>query len=387
MIKAETIQLKDNFSRESGRRMGEGLIKKLGLPPDACWLFCSPGEDLQSLVKGVYDAIGIRTLIGCTTAGEICSDGFSTGSAVLGGIVSDQIGFEMVSVNDISHNSEQAGRDLATAFSDSVRYVQLFSDGISGDGSAILRGMASVFATPIPVSGGTSGDDGKFLKTWQIIGDQVLSDAAVAIGFSGDFKLGTGVQSGWSPIGLPKKVTRATGNVLYELNGESALNVYKRFLGKHAEKLPAVGVEYPLGLIHPFKDLDGNDHLLLRATMSVDRQQGSIRFAGEIPEGAMVHLTCGDRTSILDATEKAVRKAILDLGNTTQPSLVFFYSCMARKTVLGLRTKEEIERVYSQFNPAVPVLGFYTYGEYCRVRPGGPSQLHNETATIAVIGV
>ena len=101
----------------------------------------------------------------------------------------------------------------------------------------------------------------------------------------------------------------------------------------------------------------------------------------------MVYLTCGDRTSILDATEKAVRMAIEDLGNTTQPSLVFFYSCMARKTVLGLRTKEEIERVCSQFDPAVPVLGFYTYGEYCRVRPGGPSQLHNETATIAVIGV
>ena len=387
MIKAETIQLKDSYSRESGRRMGEDLIEKLGLPPDACWLFCSPGKGLKSLVKGVYESVGIRTLIGCTTAGEICSDGFSTGSAVLGGIASDQIGFEMVSVHDISRNCEKAGRDLATAFSDSVRYVQLFSDGITGNGSAILRGMASAFARDVPVSGGTSGDAGKFVKTWQFMGNQVFSDAAVALGFSGDFKLGTGVQSGWSPIGLPKKVTRSAGNVLYELNGESALKVYERFLGKHAEKLPAVGVEYPLGLIGQFDNRDGNDQLLLRATMSVNREDGSIRFAGEIPEGAMVHLTCGDRASILDATEKAVRMAIEDLGNGTKPALVFFYSCMARKTVLGLRTKEEIERVCSQFNPAVPVLGFYTYGEYCRSRPGGSSRLHNETATIAVIGV
>lgn len=387
MIKAATIQLKENLSRESGRRMGEDLIKKMGLLPDACWLFCSPGKGLKSLVKGVYEAVGIRALIGCTTAGEICSDGFSTGSAVLGGIASDQIGFEIVSAHGISRNSEKAGRDLATAFSDSVRYVQLFSDGVTGNGSAILRGMASVFARNVSVSGGTSGDAGEFWKTWQFMDDRVISDAAVAIGFSGDFKLGTGVQSGWSPIGLPKKVTRSAGNVLYELNGESALNVYERFLGKHAEKLPAVGVEYPLGLIGQFEDLDGNDHLLLRATMSVDRKQGSIRFAGEIPEGTMVHLTCGDRTAILDATEKAVRMAIEDLGNNTHPSVVFFYSCMARKTVLGLRTKEETERVCAQFDPAVPVLGFYTYGEYCRVRPGGPSQLHNETATIAVIGV
>ena len=205
MIKAETIQLKDSYSRESGRRMGEDLIEKLGLPPDACWLFCSPGKGLKSLVKGVYESVGIRTLIGCTTAGEICSDGFSTGSAVLGGIASDQIGFEMVSVHDISRNCEKAGRDLATAFSDSVSYVQLFSDGITGNGSAILRGMASAFARDVSVSGGTSGDAGEFVKTWQFMGNQVFSDAAVALGFSGDFKLGTGVQSGWSPIGLPKK--------------------------------------------------------------------------------------------------------------------------------------------------------------------------------------
>ena len=125
-----------------------------------------------------------------------------------GGIASDQIGFEMAAAHDIHRNSEQAGRDLAAAFSDSVHYVQLFSDGVTGNGSAILRGMASAFDRNVSVSGGTSGDGGKFVKTWQFMGNRVFSGSAVAIGFSGDFKLGTGVQSGWSPIGLPKKATR-----------------------------------------------------------------------------------------------------------------------------------------------------------------------------------
>lgn len=386
MIKAETVLSNDKLSRASGRRMGEILIEKLNQPPDACWLFCSPGKGLKALVKGVYDAIGTSVLIGCTTDGEISTDGYSTGSAVLGGIVSDQIGFELVSTYDISRDGEQAGRNLATAFSGSVCYVQLFSDGITGDGSAILRGMASAFARNIPVAGGTSGDAGKFIKTWQFHGNRVLSNAAVAIGFTGDFNLGTGVCSGWSPIGLPKKVTRASSNVLYELNGESALGVYERFLGRHAKRLPAVGVEYPLGLTGQFGDPGGEDHLLLRATMSVNRQEGSIRFAGEIPEGTMVYLTCGDRNSILTATDKAVRMAIEDLENPTKPCLVFFYSCMARKTLLGLRTKEEIERVKAQFEPGVPILGFYTYGEYCPVKQDCPSLLHNETATLSVIG-
>jgi hypothetical protein len=387
MIKAETIQLNEEFSLESGRYLGDGLVKKLGVLPDACWLFCSPEKNLDDLVKGVFEAIDKRILIGCTTAGEISTDGFSIGSAVLGGIVSDQIGFETALCHDISRDSESAGRKIASTFSDSVRYVQLFSDGVTGNGSALLRGMASVFPKHIPVSGGTSGDAGMFLKTWQFLGGRVFTNSAVAIGFSGDFKLGTGVWSGWSPIGLPKKVTRSEGNVLYELNGELALNVFERFLGKHARKLPAVGVEYPLGLIGQFEDDDDKENLLLRATMSVDHDQGSIRFAGEIPEGAMVYLTCGDRTSLLDGTRKAVRLAMEDLGASIQPSVVFFYSCMARKILLGLRTKEEIEQVYSQFSSAVPILGFYTYGEYCRIKRNGPSLLHNETATLSLIGV
>lgn len=387
MIQAATVKLQDTFSRKKGQCMGEALVNQLGRLPDACWLFCAPAQDLNALVQGVYEAIGQRPLIGCTTDGEISNSGFSTGSAVLGGLVTDQLVFEMAAVQGIGRDSEQAGRDLASAFSDAVRYVQLFSDGVTGNGSAILRGMASFFAADVPVSGGTAGDGGHFLQTWQFQGDRVFSDAAVAIGFSGNLKLGTGVKSGWTPIGLPKKVTRATGNVLYELNGESALSVYERFLGRHAHKLPAVGVEYPLGLVDPHAGSDGSDNLLLRATMSVDRQAGTIRFAGEVPEGSMVYLTCGDRSAILAATEKATCLAIEDLGAGTQPALVFFYSCMARKALLGGRAREEIDRVRAHIPPEVPVLGFYTYGEYCRPGPQRPSVLHNETATLAVIGV
>ena len=387
MIQAATIQLQDAFSLKKGRRIGEALVARLGRLPDACWLFCAPAKDLDALVQGVYDAIGRRPLIGCTTDGEISNSGFSTGSAVLGGLITDQLGFEMAAIQGVGRDGEKAGRDLAAAFSDAVRYVQLFSDGVTGDGSAILRGMASVFDTDIPVSGGTAGDGGQFRRTWQFQDDRVFNDAAVAIGFTGDVKLGTGVKSGWTPIGLPKKVTRATGNVLYELNGESALSVYERFLGRHAHKLPAVGVEYPLGLVDPDSGSGGKDDLLLRATMSVDRQAGAIRFAGEIPEGCMVYLTCGDRSAILEATEQAARRAIEDLGAGTQPAFGFFYSCMARKALLGGRAREEIDRVRLHIPPDVPVLGFYTYGEYCRSGPQRPSVLHNETATLAVIGV
>lgn len=393
MFQAATVRLQEPFSRQSGERLAHALIHRLGTSPKACWLFCSCDPALEDFVGSIYLALGAPQFIGCTTDGEISTAGFSTKSAVLAGVVSDQVDFQVVAVPQLSHDPEQAGRALAQEFTRYTRYLQIFSDGITGNGCAILRGIRARLPANVPISGGTSGDNGRFVQTWQFSQGQILTDALVAIGFMGDFNVGTGVQSGWAPIGLPKKVTRAAGNVLYELNGEPALKVLKRFLGKHAEKLPAVGVEYPLGFFCKSEVPDdcrqnGKDgQFLLRATMKVNIADGSIHFAGEIPQGAMVYLTCGDSASILEATVEATRQALHQLSGFS-PVMAFVYSCMARKIVLGKRVKDEFESIFQQFSPSpVPIIGYYSYGEYSPGKADGPCFLHNETAAISVIGV
>ncbi|CAB1076604.1 hypothetical protein JY97_11400 [Alkalispirochaeta odontotermitis] len=385
MFKAATVTSDDAYSRRLGWHLASALQKKLDRRPNVCWLFCAPKQGLPELLEGINDASGTNNIVGCTSDGEMSGDGYATGSAILGGIVSDQIDFTISYAENLSQNCEAAGKHLAAKMPPAVRYMQLFSDGITGNGCSILRGIWSTLGQDLPIAGGTAGDEGKFYRTWQFAGNKLMTDAAVAVGFMGEFFLGTGVRSGWSPIGLAKKVTRASENILYELNGEPALQVYERFLGKHADKLPAVGVEYPLGLVGKCMDDDSGDYYLLRATMSVDRKEGSIRFAGEIPEGATVHLTCGDSSSILQATSEAARLADEEIGDI-HPQMIFFYSCMARKIVLGQRTHEEVDRVRRVFGTNVPIIGFYTYGEYCRVSCSSPSLFHNETATVSVIG-
>jgi hypothetical protein len=385
MFKAATVTFKDSFSRDAGRNLGSALIRELGQNPSVCWCFCAPKRGFKDLLKGIQDTIKTTNMAGCTTDGEISSKGFSSGSVVLAGIVTDRIDFQISVAEHLGQDSEAAGKKLALGLSKSTRHIQLFSDGITGNGCGILRGISSVLGDTLPVSGGTAGDDGKFQKTWQFAGKRILTDAAVAIGFSGDFKLGIGVRSGWTPIGLAKKVTRSSGNILYELNGEPALKVFERFLGKHAHKLPEIGVEYPLGLVGRWGDVGEEDYFLLRATMAVNHHDGSINFAGEIPEGAMVNLTCGDISSVLQAAKEAAQLATKDLGNA-KTVMTFCYSCMARKIVLGRRTHEEIELVRKTIGPELPATGFYTYGEFSRVKCGSPSFLHNETVTVAVIG-
>ena len=385
MFRAVTVRSYDKFTRTAGRKMGEALQQQLERTPDACWLFCAPLSGMEELIKGVAEGAGTDQIIGCTTSGEISSEGLSVNSAVLAGIASDTVRFEMVTIQDLGKESQAAGRQLARSFSSPPKLLQIFSDGLTGNGCAILKGIAEVFGNTVPVNGGAAGDNGDFQQTFQFGAGRIYSDALCGIGIYGDLQVGTGVRSGWAPIGLSKQVTRARGKVVYELNGEPALNVFERFLGQHAQKLPAIGVEYPLGFIKQSVAAGQEDEYLLRATMSVDRKERSITFAGEIPEGAMVNMTCGDRTSILEAADTAAAQALEAMDEAT-PKIIFCYSCMARKIVLGRSTQQEINRIRDRFGPQVPMIGFYSYGEFCPVGPAAVSHLHNETITLSVLG-
>ena len=196
MFTAATVTSDENYSLASGRYLGKSLQRELGQLPNACWLFCAPKAGLQDLLAGINETVGTRNIVGCTTDGEMSCQGYHKGSAVLGGIASDQIDFTMAYAENLSRDCELAGKQLADRLSPSVQYMQLFTDGISGNGCAILRGILSVLGEEMPIAGGTAGDNGKFHRTWQFAGGKLLTDAAVAIGFSGDFHLGTGVRSG-----------------------------------------------------------------------------------------------------------------------------------------------------------------------------------------------
>lgn len=384
MVKGVSVSAKQPFSRDVGRRLGQDLIRKLGDKPHACWLFCELGDGMEDLVAGVVEAAGTKKLVGCTTDGEISSDGFSTRSAVLGGIISDRIRFEVASSSGLKANSEGVGRRVSLQLPSDARHVQVLYDGLTGNGCALLRGMHSVFGPKVAVSGGTAGDARQFKQTWQFVGKEVVTDSAVAISFSGEFKVGTGVRSGWFPAGAPRKVTRASGNVVYELDGESALAVYRQYLRGLANQLPAVGVQFPFGIVDETLSL-GEDPVL-RAPMTVNDTDGSVAFAGEIPEGSTVVLTTGgSKVNLLDASADAAQKAMADMQGIS-PGMIFFYSCMARKILLGTQTGEEADRICRTVGSGTPIIGFYTYGEFCPPVGGTECKLHNETATVTVVG-
>lgn len=379
---------KDAFM--AGKEAVERVIDKLSGPPDMLWVFGAISYDQQRLLEGIRSVAAGVPLIGCTTDGELSSSGLTEDSVVVLGLASDDIQFHTAYATSLSQDSYLAGIAIGEAFKNSnCRYIQIFSDGLTGNAGKIIDGIQAVLGKDIVIAGGTSGDGGMFVRTFQYHHDRILTDSIVAVALAGNFSFGTGVGCGWFPVGTAKLVTKSNGNVLHELDGQPALQVYEKFLGRYASRLPAVGVEYPLGLLPSRMDDDEDGYFLCRATMGVDRDSKSIIFAGDIPQGSLVKMTMGNENDVIEAARKATEDALAEMktgSGEIQAEAVFLYSCMARKIVLGSRTNEEVSEVRKIVGNEVPIIGFYTYGEYSPAKKRNQSFFHNETVTLTIIG-
>jgi hypothetical protein len=275
-------------------------------------------------------------------------------------------------------SSYQVGEELARQLNDaSLRHVFVLSDGLNVNGSDLARGLASGVAEGVSITGGLSGDGIDFAETWVIAGDGAGPKRLAAVGLYGDnLRVGYASMGGWGPFGPLRTITRAEGNVLYELDGRSALDLYKTYLGDHADQLPGSALLFPIVVTEP----DGGQGVV-RTILSVDEQQKSMTFAGDIPQGGTAQLMKTNVDDLVDGATAAAEATLSGLDDA-RPDLALLVSCVGRKLVMKQRIEEEVEAIRDVFGAATKIAGFYSYGELCPFEQGGECRLHNQTMTI-----
>jgi hypothetical protein len=103
--------------------------------------------------------------------------------------------------------------------------------------------------------------------------------------------------------------------VLFELDRQPALQLYKSFLGEHATDLPASGLLFPLNL-----RTESDDIPVVRTILAVDEEAQSLTFAGDIPEGSYVRLMKANFDRLIKGAEGAALKTIEKIvGHLTWP--------------------------------------------------------------------
>jgi hypothetical protein len=337
-------------------------------------------ESLQD--SGVLDAIRLRfpaaLLLGCSTAGEILDSRIYDDTISVTAVRFDATRVAGASIPIAEPaDSYAAGAELARTLS-APDLVHLFvlSDGLHVNGSALVKGLSENLPSTVTLSGGLSGDGTAFGDTIVVFGETVSSRIVAAVGFYGDqLTVGCASLGGWDSFGAERLVTRSEGNVLYELDGFSALDLYKRYLGEHASDLPGSGLLFPLSIRNP-----EDDSSVVRTILAVDEEAQSLTFAGDVPVGWYGRLMKANFDRLIDGAVGAARASLS--GDTRRPDLAILISCVGRRMVLRQRTEEELEGVRDVVGPDAVLTGFYSYGEISPFTPDARCALHNQTMTI-----
>jgi hypothetical protein len=336
----------------------------------------------QSVLGGIRDAYPGAFFLGCSTAGEIVGTRVLDDSATATAVYfehSDVKGVHVLVGSGV--DSYDAGAQLAQRLDKGgLRHVFVLSEGLRVNGSDLVRGLAEHLPGDVTVTGGMSGDAGRFERTLVIYNDRVDADFIAAIGLYGTrLKVGFGSQGGWDPFGPERLVTKSSGSVLHELDGQSALDLYKKYLGDHARGLPATGLLFPLSL-RAGEDESG----VVRTVLAVDENAQSMTFAGDIPEHSHVRFMKANIDRLIDGAESAARISAEAISPDTA-ELAILISCVGRKMVLGQRVEEEVEAVRAVLGDEAVLTGFYSYGEISPFAPNEKCELHNQTMTITTL--
>lgn len=317
--------------------------------------------------------------LGCSTAGEICGKTVRDDTLVATALHlehSSVVG-AAIHIQDVP-DSFRAGQQLAQSFQfKDLVHVLVLSDGLQVNGSELVKGLAQSLPPQVSITGGLAGDGAAFGETLVLWDKEMKPGLIAAVGFYGNrLQVGHGTLAGWDPFGIDRLITKSKGNVLYELDGKSALSLYKKYLGEHAAGLPATGLLFPLEL----RSKEGQ-HGLIRTILAVNEAEQSMTFAGDIPEGAYARFMKANFDRLIDGAVGAA-KASQNKPGSPAPDLAVLISCIGRKMALNQRVEEEVEGVADVLGPAAVLTGFYSYGEICPFGPTGQCELHNQTMTI-----
>lgn len=313
-----------------------------------------------------------------STSGEIYHDQVEDHAFVVIAMEFDTTKVVAASVNikDYS-NSYLAAASLAKQLPQAdLAHVLIFSDGSLVNGSDLVKGLSTQINKQVLVTGGLAGDDGNFKSTLVGLNKQATEGEIVAVGLYGkNIQITHGSQGGWDQFGLEKRVTSASGNVLFEIEHQNALELYKRYLGDESKNLPGSALLFPLSVTMP-----GSRNAIVRTILSVNESEKSMTFAGDIPEGSYVRFMKANFTKLTYAAAEAAELSLPD--KSRYPDFSLLISCVGRKLILKEKTVEEVKAVGKTLNNQTLMAGFYSYGEISPFQEGGSCQLHNQTMTI-----
>ncbi|MEY8216164.1 MAG: FIST N-terminal domain-containing protein, partial [Colwellia sp.] len=326
-------------------------------------VFCGDFDaiKLQGVVDLLTTKLPLSSLIGTSTAGEICNGVISR----KGILISFSL-FEHVKVNTYyfpDSNFESGVKAAGDVIQTDTKACVLFSEGLNGDPELFLNGFSSINKEVI-LAGGSAGDNAKFNKTFVIKGSEILDKGVVLASLtSKTLAVSNQYALEWTPIGKEMSITKIDKNIVYEIDNKPVFDVFAYYLGTDAvNNIPQSLIEFPLIKIE--------DGVIIARSMVGKTGDGGGIFAGCFKQGDKVKFAVGNFDDVLVSASKLQSKLIQKPTEAT-----YIYSCSARDFFLKGHLNCEFELIEN----IAPTVGFFSYGEYFYTKE--KTQLLNATTT------
>ncbi len=321
-----------------------------------------------------------RDYVCISTAGEYSDDGPMLKGVVVNDLVLEHSQHKIWGMKKKEgQDSFSLGKEIYEKVEkENLKFLWLFSDGHIINGEDLMNGFDSVNENKIRVSGGMAGDGADFEKTIVGMNGETGEGYVAVIGFYGDrIHESDAYCGGWWQFGPIKTVTKSKDNVVYEINNEVALDFYKKYLGEESESLPESALLFPLCIMD-----DEMQELVTRTILSIDMENGSMVFAGNVPEGSHVKMMRASTDELVEASGKAASQIDEPTGQKGD-RFTLLVSCVGRRLVYGDRVDEEFLAVKSLIKDSL-IGGFFSYGEFS-ADSNNKNLLHNQTLCISEI--
>ncbi|MFZ8990538.1 MAG: FIST signal transduction protein, partial [Pseudohongiellaceae bacterium] len=334
----------ETYQYLSGGGWNSPLNEQLDTPSTLVLVFGSPNvRDIEMALGDVSRTFQQSVVMGCSTAGEIfhdlvCDHSLSVAVACFAHTRLKAAGSAIASSEESFFAGQSLVKDLDAP---DLRGVIILSEGLVVNGSKLIEAFSPLAERGVVVTGGLAGDGSRFDQTWTLCNENATRNHVCAVGLYGDaIQISHGSRGGWDIMQSELTVTHAIGNVLYEINDEPALEVYKRLMGDEAAGLPSSGLRYPLALV----DDEAEDGYTVRTILAIDEVEQSITFASEIPDEAKAHLMSANFSRLVEGARMAAHDATTDRDQNV-PVLSIAISCLGRRLVLGEGCNEELQTV------------------------------------------
>lgn len=342
-------------------------------------------SEYSELIETVLKTTGARDLVGCSGVGVLTGDTEIEGNPglVVLAVKADRMKITPILSRSLRGRSYEVGGEIGEEVASSRTgrdLLVLMPDAYNVIPTELLRGIEE--KVKVPIVGAGPSEDGTRGITYQLSAAGAENNSVVGVLLSGPIDVSLGISQGCQPISPPSVVTRAEGNMIHEIGGRPAFEVFLELLkGPLAHDLRRAVSTVFLGLAvdRAQTTLEPGEYRV-RSIVGINRDRGILAVSDQVEEGDLVVFTLRDATKAREDLDRMLsRRAASPVKG---PAFGFYFNCAARGQHFYGIPNIDTAYIRKHFGE-LPLAGFFGSFELAPMR--GVNHLHTYTGVLALI--